>query len=114
MINDLANPKGLQNISQQLVTSEVSGSAHSKEMMLALSKIQIGDLLQGKLILENEQTMLKLESGLKLLANLPDNLVFNKQLDFLVMGKERQRLLLEIVQNLESEGPATSLTEQAI
>lgn len=114
MINDLATPKGLQNISQQLVTSEVSGSAHSKEMMLAISKIQIGDVLQGKLILENEQAMLKLESGLKLLANLPDNLVFNKQLDFLVMGKERQRLLLEIVQNLESEGPTTSLTEQAI
>lgn len=114
MINDLANSKGLQNISQQLVTSEVSGSAHAKEMMLALSKIQIGDLLQGKIILENEQTMLELESGLKLLANLPGNLVFNKSLDFLVMGKERQHLLLEIAQKLESERPATSLTDQAI
>lgn len=114
MINDLANSKELQSIGQHLITSEISGSTHAKEIMLAISKIQIGDLLQGELILENDQAMLKLEGGLKLLTNLPTNMVINKQLDFLVMGKERQRLFLEIVQNLGGEKTTTSLIDQAI
>lgn len=114
MINDLANSKALQNIGQHLSISEATSSMPTKEVMVALSKIQIGDLLQGQLMVEGEQTVLKLESGLKLLANLPTNVALNKKLDFWVMGKERQRLLLEVAQIPRDEKNAASITEQAI
>lgn len=114
MINDLTNSNGLQNINQHLGTSQTASHADTKEVMVALSKIQVGDILKGQLVLENEKAMLKLESGLKLLASLPEHAVFNKALDFLVVGKERQHLILELAQPFESEKSMTSITDQAV
>ena len=114
MINDLANLKGLQNISQPLDTSEAASSIQAKEVVVALSKIQIGDLLQGQLVVEGEQTVLELETGVKLIADLPGNVALNKKLDFLVIGKECQHLLLELAQTKEDKKSAVSITEQAI
>lgn len=114
MINDLANSKGLQNISQHLGTSEAASSIQAKEIVVALSKIQIGDLLQGQLVVEDKQAMLKLETGVKLLADLPGDVALNKKLDFLVIGKERQHLLLELAQTKEDKKSTVSITEQAI
>lgn len=114
MINDLANAKGLQSVEQHLGASEVTPSIKAKEVRVALSKIQIGDLLQGQLIVEDEQAMLKLESGLKLFANLPTNVVLNKELAFWVIGKERQHLVLELAQIQEGQKSMISLTDQTI
>lgn len=114
MIDDLANSKGLQSISQHLMASEVINSVQTKEVIVALSKIQIGDLLQGQLVVEGNQTMLKLEPGIKLLAHLPANVALNKKLDFLVVGKERQHLVLELAQASGAEKSVVSITEQAI
>lgn len=114
MINDLANSEELRSISQQLRTSEVINSAQTKEVIVALSKIQVGDFLQGQLVVEGDQTMLKLEPGVKLLAHLPPDVALNKKLDFLVVGKEGQHLILELSQALRDKKSVVSITEQAL
>ena len=114
MINDLASLKPRQNINQHLDTSEVINRAHAKEVIVALSKIQTGDLLQGQVVLDGEQVMLKLSSGLKLLASLPADVELNKELDFLVVGKECQHLILELAQTPKDEKNMISIVDQAI
>ena len=114
MINDLASSKTRQNINQHLDTSEIINRAYTKEVMGALSKIQIGDLLQGQVVLDGEQVMLKLSSGLKLLASLPADVELNKELDFLVVGKECQHLILELAQTPKDEKNMISIVDQAI
>lgn len=114
MINDLASLKPRQNINQHLDTSEIINRAHAKEGMEVLSKIQTGDLLQGQVVLDCEQVMLKLSSGLKLLASLPTNVELNKELDFLVVGKTCQHLVLELAQTPKDEKNMTSIVDQAI
>ena len=114
MINDLASSKLRQNINQHLETSEVINRSHAKEVIVALSKIQTGDLLQGQVVLDGEQVMLKLSSGLKLLASLPADVELNKELDFLVVGKECQHLILELAQTPKDEKNMTSIVDQAI
>ena len=114
MINDLASLKPRQNINQHLDTSEIINRAHAKEGMEVLSKIQTGDLLQGQVVLDGEQVMLKLSSGLKLLASLPANIELNKELDFLVVGEECQHLILELAQTPNDEKNMTSIVDQAM
>ena len=95
-LNHLNRNQVLNELSQRVITS--GNEASSKEVMLALSKIQLGDMISGKLILEDNQTMLKLENGLKLLAHLSNGKLSDQLLDFLVVGKKGQHLELEQVQ----------------
>ncbi len=104
MIQDINHLNAKQVIDGKILNNLVSGSeSQNKDVMIALSKIQLGDLLSGKLILENDQTLLKLENNLKLLVHLPNKMVSNQLLDFLVVGKSRQHLELEWVQT--NHGP---------
>lgn len=114
MIHDLVNLKAMQNLSQHLEGSESIERIPIKEQIDSLSKIQIGDLLQGELIVEGEQSWLKLEEGLKLLVNLPLNELFNKKLDFYVVGKENGRLLLEYVPDKANQNGAVGIVDQAL
>lgn len=106
MINEL-NHLNNANQSLQLLSENESvqnnSALQNKEVLLALSKIQLGEILSGKIILENDQTVLKLQSGLKLLAHLPDTIQSNQLLDFLVVGKGRQHLELEQVQLTQNQ-----------
>lgn len=115
MIHELShlNEKQVLNeIDQRFITQ--SSDTQNKETMIALSKIQLGDILSGKLILENDQTMLRLESGLKLLAHLPNSILSDQVLDFLVVGKGRQHLELEQVQLNQSDAKNQVLQEAII
>ncbi len=96
MINELNGLKGPQELDAFLETIVTDSQKVNKEALVALSKIQVGDLLKGKILLEQEKTFLKLESGLKLLAHLPKDISMPQLLDFIVVGKERQQLILEL------------------
>lgn len=100
MIHELNSLNVSQQDLQLLTESEAlqnSSALQNKEVMLALSKIKLGQVLSGQIILEDSQTMLKLQSGLKLMAHLPNAMPSNQLLDFLVVGKGRQHLELEAV-----------------
>ena len=99
MIQDINHLSVKQDTSNQILTNLINGSdVQNKEAMLALSKIQLGDVLSGKIISQEDQTLLKLENGLKLLAQIPQHIMSDGLLDFLVVGKSRQHLELECVQ----------------
>lgn len=99
MIQNINQFNAKQVTNKPVITSLVgSNDIQNKEVMLALSKIQLGDLISGKIILEQDQTILKLENGLKLIAQLPYQILSDCLLDFLVVGKSRQHLELELVQ----------------
>ena len=76
----------------------------NKEMMVYLSKIQLGDILKGQLILQNGQTVLQLENGLTLFAQLAQQVTNGQMQSFEVIGKERQHLILQMknVEDLEN------------
>lgn len=85
----------------------------SKQALVYLSKVQIGDLLKGQLVAEDAQTFLHLENGLKLLATMDQSLPLGQLQDFLVVGKERQHLTLQLPkENMLVTGQ--SLVEQAL
>lgn len=71
-------------------------SSLSKQALVYLSKVQIGDLVKGQLVTEDAQTFLHLENGLKLLATMDQSLPLGQLHDFLVVGKERQHLVLQM------------------
>lgn len=108
MINELKGLKGPQELDAFLETISTDSQKINKEALVALSKIQVGDLLKGKILLEQEKTFLKLESGLKLLAHLPKDLSMHQLLDFIVVGKERQQLILELATKLGGEEKSLS------
>lgn len=115
MIQDISQLKSQLGISE--LTSESilqSGSIENKEVMLALSKIQVGELIRGKLIAENDQTMLKLENGLKLFAHLKNPILSNKVSDFLVVEKGRQHLELEQVEVNQASYKDSNMEEAII
>lgn len=114
MIHDLSNLKRMQETTQKLELTESVGSVKIKEEVNLFSKLQIGDVLQGELIIEGEQPFLKLESDLKLPTNLPVNLLLNRKLDFQVVGKESGRLLLECIQTQINEKESIGLVNQAL
>lgn len=97
-LNHLNEKQILNNLNQNQIAEE--GVIQNKEILLALSKIQMGDILTGKMILENNQTMLKLESGLKLLAHIETPILSDQVLNFLVLGKEGQHLELQKLESL--------------
>lgn len=100
MIQELSTLNGNLQSRGLIVEGEAlqtSSALQSKEVLLALSKIQLGEVLSGKILIENEQVLLKLQNGLKLAAQLPKGVPTNQLLDFLVVGKSRQHLELEAV-----------------
>jgi len=105
----------LSHLNSKQVLSEGSmvhtGNALDKKMMVNLSKIQLGDVLSGKIIFQDHQAMLKLESGLSLLAHLPKSVVPNQLGDFLVTGKSGQHLEVEQIQINQSAGKHQTLEE---
>lgn len=104
MINELGQLQGKQSLNKIAEGNMAQSSqVQSREILVTLAKIQIGDILSGKLILEDNQTMLKLEDGLKLLANVKNPILSEQLLDFLVVGKDRQHLELEQVQLNQAE-----------
>ena len=113
-----------QGQKDQLGSAIVSGNSTSvqalqnelnKQLMVYLSKVQVGDLLKGQLISEDGQTMLRLPNGMKLLANCLDPAVSEKLQEFIVTGKSRQHLELQLKDGLDlSQGTATNLVEQAV
>lgn len=95
-LNQLNGKQILSELGHDIMTQ--SNTLQNKEVMLALSKIQVGDLLSGKLILEDNQTLLKLQNGIKLMAQLKNPVLSDSLSDFLVVGKDRQHLELEQVE----------------
>lgn len=95
-LNQLNGKQIVSELSRDIMTQ--SSALQNKDVLLALSKIQVGDLISGKLILEDNQTLLKLESGIKLMAQLKNPILSDALSDFLVVGKERQHLELEQVE----------------
>lgn len=114
MIYDLAKLKGMPNIVENLETTESIGHIQIKETIELLSKIQIGDLLQGEWVVEDNQSLLKLENGLKLLTHLSVDVLLNKKLDFKVVGKEGERLLLECISSEAKTKNAASIIDQTL
>lgn len=110
-LNQLNGKNILNELSHEIVTQ--NSTLQNKEVMLALSKIQVGDLISGKLILEDHRTLLKLENGLKLMAQLKNPVLSDALSDFLVVGKDRQHLELEQVELNKASSKQESL-ENAI
>ena len=69
----------------------------NKQLMVVLSKIQIGDIVKGKLLQLEGQTRLQLQNGMQLSAQCLEEVVSDKLQDFLVIGKSRQHLDLQLV-----------------
>lgn len=108
-LNQLNAKQILSEVSHELMTQ--SSTLQNKEVMLALSKIQVGDLLSGKLILEDNQTLLKLQNGTKLMAQLKNPVLSDSLSDFLVVGKDRQHLELEQVEVNKASAKQLKLEE---
>lgn len=115
MIQDINQFNEKQITNGQILTSFVpNNDDQNTEVMLALSKIKLGDLLSGKMILEQDQMMLKLENGLKLLAHFPNQMNSDQLLDFLVVGKSRQHLELEWVQANHGQHKSQGIEEAIV
>lgn len=92
----------INNLNQQQVTSEptinrplLNQIAQNKDVLLALAKIQVGDILSGRITQEGQQTILKLTTGLKLAAQLNLDIVSDQLQDFLVTGKNNHQIEIE-------------------
>ena len=111
-LNQLNGKQILSELSHDLMTQ--NSTLQNKEVMLALSKIQVGDLISGKLILEDNQTLLKLQDGIKLMAQLKNPMLSDSLSDFLVVGKDRQHLELEQVEVNKASAKEVKLEEAII
>lgn len=93
----------INNLTQQQIASEnavdhrplLNHIAQNKDVLLALAKIQVGDILSGRVTQEGQQTILKLTSGLKLAAQLNLDMLSDQLQDFLVIGKNNHQIEIE-------------------
>lgn len=120
--NERALP--FQTKGEQLGSAIASGNSTSihalenelkKQLMVYLSKVQVGDQIKGQLLSEDGQTMLRLQNGMKLLANCLEPAVSEKLQEFIVTGKGRQHLELQLKDGLDtSHDTPIKLVDQAI
>lgn len=91
MINEVFGFKPLKEI--KVPQSESFSSTQNSGQLV--SKLQIGDVIEGILVQEENNIVLRLDNGVKLSVNLLDHVELGKVLSFVVAGKEGQKLVLK-------------------
>lgn len=108
MINEVFGFKPLKEIT--VVDCEVTSSISRSRQFI--SRLQIGDRIDGVLVQEEGNIVLKLDNGIKLSINLLDQVEIGKLFSFIVLSKEGNRLVLK--PNLSDTTSNKQLIDQVI
>ena len=81
------------------VTPQYELSAASKEIQQLIAKLQLGDCIEGTLIEKENSIVLKLSNGISFPIQLANPVEIGKLINFMVVGKEGQQLILQPKEN---------------